>query len=118
MRILAAAVLALAALTAGAQAQTVKDFLAQVMKHWTTPIAPFHVIDNIYYVGTEGIAVFLIKTSQGLILMDTAMPESTGMIKDSIGKLGFKVADVKYILNTHAHLDHTGGFAEMKKDTG
>ena len=118
MRIFAAALLALATLTSGAQAQTVKDFLAQVMKHWTTPIKPFRVIDNIYYVGTEGIAVFIIKTSQGLILMDTAMPESTGLIKDSIAKLGFKVSDIKYILNTHAHLDHTGGFAEMKKDTG
>jgi len=118
MRVLAAAMLALATLTGGAQAQTVKDFLATVMKHWTTPIAPFHVIDNIYYVGTEGIAVYIIRTSQGLILMDTAMPESTGLIKDSIAQLGFKVADIKYILNSHAHLDHTGGFAEMKKDTG
>jgi len=118
MRVLTAAMLALATLTGGAQAQTVKDFLATVMKHWTTPIAPFHVIDNIYYVGTEGIAVYIIRTSQGLILMDTAMPESTGLIKDSIAQLGFKVADIKYILNSHAHLDHTGGFAEMKKDTG
>jgi glyoxylase-like metal-dependent hydrolase (beta-lactamase superfamily II) len=50
--------------------------------------------------------------------MDTAMPQSTGMIKDNIAKLGFKVADIKIILNTHAHLDHTGGFAEIKKETG
>lgn len=118
MRVLAAALFALATVTAGAQAQTIKDFLATVMKHWTTPIAPFHLIDNVYYVGTEGIAVFIIKTSEGLILMDTAMPESTGLIKDSIAKLGLKVGDIKYILNSHAHLDHTGGFAEMKKDTG
>jgi metallo-beta-lactamase class B len=118
MRVLAAALLALVFLSVGAQAQTVKDFLAQVMKHWTTPIEPFRVIDNIYYVGTEGIAVYVIRTSHGLILMDTAMPESTGLIKDSIAKLGFKVGDIKYILNSHAHLDHTGGFAEMKKDTG
>jgi metallo-beta-lactamase class B len=50
--------------------------------------------------------------------MDTAMPQSTGTIKDSITKLGFKVADIKMILNSHAHIDHTGGFAELKKETG
>lgn len=118
MRALAAALLALATLTTTAQAQTVKDFLALVMKKWTTPVEPFRLIGNIYYVGTEGIAVYIIQSSQGLILMDTAMPQSTGDIKASMAKLGFKVADIKLILNTHAHLDHTGGFAEMKKDSG
>jgi metallo-beta-lactamase class B len=108
----------LALATTGAQAQSIKDFLAQVMKHWTTPIEPFHLIGNISYVGTEGIAVYIIQTSQGLILMDTAMPQSSGLIKESMAKLGFKVSDIKYILNTHAHLDHTGGFAEMKKESG
>jgi metallo-beta-lactamase class B len=113
-----AALCTLALFTTAAQAQTLKDFLAIAMKKWTAPFEPFQLIDNIYYVGTEGIAVYVIKTSQGLILMDTAMPQSTGMIKDSIAKLGFKVADIKYILNTHAHIDHTGGFAEIKKETG
>jgi metallo-beta-lactamase class B len=101
-----------------AQAQTVKDFLAQTMVKWTTPFPPFQLIDNIYYVGTDGIAVYIIKTSDGLILMDTAVPQSTGMLKDNMTKLGFKEADIKYILNTHAHFDHTGGFAEIKQDTG
>jgi metallo-beta-lactamase class B len=118
MKKLAAALCALALITTGAQAQTIKDFLAAVTKKWTTPFEPFQLIGNIYYVGTDGIAVYIIKTSQGLILMDTALPESTGMIKDSVAKLGFKVADIKYILNSHAHFDHTGGFAEMKKESG
>jgi metallo-beta-lactamase class B len=118
MKKLAAALCALALITTGAQAQTIKDFLAAVTKKWTTPFEPFQLIGNIYYVGTDGIAVYIIKTSQGLILMDTLLPESTGMIKDSMAKLGFKVADIKYILNTHAHFDHTGGFAEIKKDSG
>jgi metallo-beta-lactamase class B len=118
MKKLAAALCALALITTGAQAQTIKDFLAAVTKKWTTPFEPFQLIGNIYYIGTDGIAVYIIKTSQGLILMDTALPESTGMIKDSMSKLGFKVADIKYILNTHAHFDHTGGFAEIKKDSG
>jgi metallo-beta-lactamase class B len=118
MRTLTAALCALALFATGAQAQTVKDFLAQVTKKWTTPFEPFQLIGNIYYVGTDGIAVYIIKTSQGLILMDTALPQSTDMIKDNIAKLGFKLGDIKYILNTHAHFDHTGGFAEIKKETG
>lgn len=118
MKKLAAALCALALFATGAQAQTIKDFLATVMQKWTAPFEPFQLIGTIYYVGTEGIAVYVIKTTQGLILMDTAMPQSTGMIKDNIAKLGFKVADIKIILNSHAHLDHTGGFAEIRKETG
>jgi metallo-beta-lactamase class B len=118
MRKLTAALCALVLFAPAAQAQTIKDFLAAVMQKWTTPFEPFRLIDNIYYVGTDGIAVYVIKTSQGLILMDTAMPQSTGMIKDNIAKLGLKVSDIKIILNSHAHFDHTGGFAEMKKETG
>ena len=118
MKKLTAALCALALFATGAQAQTLKDFLATVMQKWTAPFEPFQLFGNIYYVGTEGIAVYVIKTSQGLILMDTAMPQSTGTIKDSITKLGFKVADIKMILNSHAHIDHTGGFAELKKETG
>ncbi|KJC33704.1 beta-lactamase [Bradyrhizobium sp. LTSP885] len=118
MKTLTAALCALALMVSGAQAQTLKDFLAAVTKKWTTPFEPFQLIGNIYYVGTDGIAVYIIKTSQGLILMDTALPQSTGMIKDNIAKLGFKLGDIKYILNTHAHFDHTGGFAEIKQETG
>jgi metallo-beta-lactamase class B len=118
MRTFAAALCALALLGGGAQAQTVKDFLAQTMQKWMVPFPTFQLIDNIYYIGTDGIAVYIIKTSDGLILMDTAVPQATGMLKDNIAKLGFKEADIKYILNTHAHFDHTGGFAEIKKDTG
>jgi metallo-beta-lactamase class B len=118
MRMLAAAACVVALIVTGVQAQPVKDFLAAVTAKWTAPFEPFHLIDNIYYVGTDGIAVYIIKTSQGLILMDTALPESTGMIKANIAKLGFKLDDIKIILNSHAHFDHTGGLAEIKKDTG
>ena len=115
----AAALCVLALVVTGVQAQTsVKDFMAVVIKKWTAPFEPFQLIGNIYYVGTDGIAVYIIKTSQGLILMDTALPESTGMIKANIAKLGFKLGDIKIILNSHAHFDHTGGLAEIKQDTG
>src|SRR5215467_11534629 len=88
------------------------------MANWIKPTEPFKVIDNIYYVGTNGLAVYLITTPQGHILVDTGVPEVTSQIRDNIQKLGFKVTDIKYILNTQAHFDHTGGFAELKKESG
>ncbi len=118
MKKLATGLCAFVLFATAVQAQTVKDFLAAVMPKWTAPFEPFRLIGNIYYVGTDGIAVYVIKTSEGLILMDTAVPQSTGMIKANVAKLGFKVADIKYILNSHAHFDHTGGFAEIKQETG
>ena len=110
----------LAALMTGASAQpvSVTDFLKSVMANWVKPIEPFRVIDNIYYVGTNGLGVYLITTPQGQILIDTGVPEVTSQIKNNIQKLGFKVTDIKYILNTQAHFDHTGGFAEIKKESG
>src|ERR1700744_4766582 len=118
MKKLAGVLCAVALILTGVQAQTVKEFMAAVIKKWTAPLEPFDLIGNIYYVGTDGIAVYIIKTSQGLILMDSALPQSTGMIKDNIAQLGFQLADVKYILNAHAHFDHPGVFAELKKETG
>ena len=76
------------------------------------------MIGNVYYVGTDGLASYLITSPQGHILVDTVMPEATSQIKANIEKLGFKVADIKYLLNTHAHIDHTGGLAEMKQASG
>lgn len=91
---------------------------AQYPASWTAPTEPFKIADNLYYVGTEGLSSFLITTPQGHILIDGAMPSSAGPIEASIAKLGFKPADVKILLNTHAHFDHAGGLAELKKDTG
>ncbi|WP_316178371.1 subclass B3 metallo-beta-lactamase [Bradyrhizobium sp. SZCCHNRI1009] len=113
---LLAATLSLAA--GSAAAQSLPDFMKQMIAAWNKPTEPFKVIDNVYYVGTNGLASYLITTPQGHILIDTVMPESTAQIEASIGKLGFKVADIKYILNTHAHIDHTGGLAQIKQETG
>lgn len=85
---------------------------------WSAPTAPFKIADNLYYVGTAGISSFLITTSRGHILIDGAMPSSAKLIEASIAALGFKAKDVKILLNTHAHFDHTGGLAELKRDTG
>jgi metallo-beta-lactamase class B len=118
MRLRAITLLLLTTLASGASAQSLTDFLKSVMANWTKPTEPFKVIDNIYYVGTEGLAIYLISTPAGHILIDTGVPEVTAQIRDNIQKLGFKVTDVKYILNTQAHFDHTGGFSELKKESG
>ncbi len=87
-------------------------------ENWNTPTEPFRVIDNIYYVGTEGLASYLIVTPAGNILIDAALPESAPLIEASIAKLGFKTSDIKILLNSHAHFDHSGGLAQLKKDSG
>ena len=85
---------------------------------WFKPVAPFRIIDNIYYVGTEGLASYLIVSSQGAILLDATTEENVPQIERNIEKLGFKVSDVKILLNSHAHWDHSGGLAKFKADSG
>lgn len=118
MKKITVALVALMSLTAAAKAQTPKDLLAALLVKWNKPTEPFKMIDNVYYVGTDGLASYLITSPQGHILVDTVMPEATSQIKANIEKLGFKVTDIKYLLNTHAHIDHTGGLAEMKAASG
>src|SRR5262245_47653980 len=118
MKKLIIALVALLPFAGTAQAQTLKDLLAAMLVKWNATTEPFRIIDNVYYVGTDGLASYLITSPQGHILVDTVMPESTSQIKASIEKLGFKVTDIKYLLNTHAHIDHTGGLAEMKQASG
>lgn len=91
---------------------------AQSPVAWTTPTEPFKIADNLYYVGTAGIGAYLIATPQGHILIDGAMPGSAKDIEASITKLGFASAQVKILVNTHAHFDHAGGLADLKRDTG
>jgi metallo-beta-lactamase class B len=82
------------------------------------PFEPFRIIDNIYYVGTNDLACYLIKTNAGLILLDTGYEESAPIVRANIKALGFKLQDIKIMLSSHAHYDHVGGQADMKKITG
>ncbi|MDG2522795.1 subclass B3 metallo-beta-lactamase [Caulobacter segnis] len=84
---------------------------------WTKPAAPYRIVGNVWYVGTEGIASYLISGSQGHIVIDGGMPEGAPLVEANIRKLGFKLEDVKILLNTHAHIDHAGGLAQLKADT-
>lgn len=85
---------------------------------WYAPQEPFAVYGNTYYVGTGGISAVLITSPAGHILIDVGAPKSPPQIVESIRQLGFKVEDIRYILNSHAHHDHAGGIAELQKLSG
>jgi metallo-beta-lactamase class B len=84
----------------------------------TTPFPPHKVIGNIYYVGTKSLAVFLIVTPAGNILINSTFERNVPLIQQSIEKLGFKFADTKILLGSHAHGDHQEGDAMVKQMTG
>jgi metallo-beta-lactamase class B len=86
--------------------------------NWNKPTEPFHIAGNIYYVGTEGLGAYLFTGPKGHVLLDGATPQGAPIIEANIAKLGFKLSDVKILLNSHAHFDHSGGLAQLKKDTG
>jgi metallo-beta-lactamase class B len=86
--------------------------------NWTQPIAPFHIVGNIYYVGTAGLAAYLFTSPNGLILLDATLRENADQIEHNIVALGYRLGDVKILLNSHAHYDHAGGLRQLKQDTG
>lgn len=89
------------------------------LRPWTLSIEPFQVAPLVWYVaGQTWVGCYLIDTGDGLILIDTAIPESLYMLVDSIYKLGYKPTDIKKILISHAHFDHCGGAKAMKELTG
>ena len=85
---------------------------------WNGPFKPFRIIGNIHYVGASGLSSFLITKPEGHILIDTGFEMTVPLVRENMAKLGFKLTDIKIILNSHAHLDHAGGHALMKKLTG
>ncbi|MEO8549032.1 MAG: subclass B3 metallo-beta-lactamase [Kofleriaceae bacterium] len=85
---------------------------------WSAPIEPFRIVGNLYYVGAQNIASYLVATRDGLILVDTGSPEMIPVVRANIEKLGFHVQDVKILLSGHAHWDHVGGHAAMQRASG
>jgi metallo-beta-lactamase class B len=85
---------------------------------WNKPHQPFRIYGNTYYVGTHGLSSILITSEGGHILIDGALPESAPLIVADIRSLGFRVEDVKFIVNSHAHFDHAGGIAELQRLSG
>jgi metallo-beta-lactamase class B len=83
-------------------------------KTWNQPQEPFKIYGNTYYVGTHGLSSILITSSAGHLLIDGALPESVEQIRDHIRALGFRIEDVKLIVNSHVHFDHAGGIAALQ----
>src|ERR1035438_2669827 len=79
---------------------------AQANPDWTDPFPPFHIAGNLYYVGSKGLANYLVTTPQGNILINSDLEANVPMIEASIEKLGFKFQDTKILLISHAHWDH------------
>jgi len=91
---------------------------AQVSPDWTTPFPPFRIADNLYYVGSKGLANYLITTPQGHILINSDLEDNVPLIRASVEQIGFKFGDIKILLISHAHWDHDAGSATIKRLTG
>jgi metallo-beta-lactamase class B len=85
---------------------------------WNKPHKPFQIFGNTYYVGTAELSSILITSEFGHVLIDGGLPQSAPQIKANIEALGFKLSEVKAILNSHTHPDHAGGIAELQRQSG
>jgi metallo-beta-lactamase class B len=88
------------------------------MLGWSAPLPPFRVVDNIYFVGNQGMAFFLITTPMGHILLDTGFEAKVPQLRASVEALGFHFGDIKILLASHAHIDHVQGHALVRRLTG
>lgn len=95
-----------------------REWYAQFTGAYSRPVPPFRIVGNIYYVGAENIASYLITTPQGHILIDSGTSEMHDAIVSGIEALGYKPADVRFLLASHAHFDHIEGHALMRRRTG
>jgi metallo-beta-lactamase class B len=94
------------------------SLFAQANPEWTEPFPPFRIAGNLYYVGSKGLASYLITTPNGNILINSDLEANVPMISASIEKLGFHFADTKILLISHAHWDHDAGSAMILQMTG
>jgi metallo-beta-lactamase class B len=92
--------------------------VAQNDPAWTTPFPAFRIAGNLYYVGSRGLANYLITTPQGHILINSDLEANVPMIQQSVEQLGFKFTDIRILLISHAHWDHDAGSALVKRLTG
>ena len=107
------------ALTIGGAAQAASDVVkCDNCKEWNQPAKPFNVYGNSWYVGVHGLSAVLVTGPRGHVLVDGGLPQSAPLIIANIKALGFRIEDVKLIVNSHAHWDHAGGIAALQRASG
>jgi metallo-beta-lactamase class B len=107
-----ASALALPAVRAATDSSCVND------PSWIAPQEPFRIHGSTWHVGPRGLGVFLITSPTGHVLIDGGVPGSAALIAANIRRLGFRLRDIKWILNSQAHCDHAGGIAQLARETG
>jgi metallo-beta-lactamase class B len=117
MKMVAKLVLVVAAATGSAQAHDV-PVNCDNCADWNKPVKPFNVYGNTWYVGVDGLSSVLVTGPRGHILLDGGLPQSAPLIEANIKALGFRMKDVKLIVNSHAHSDHAGGIAALQRASG
>lgn len=103
---------------AGAQIPTAEARECPSCAEWNAPHAPLRLHGNTYFVGTDGLSALLITSRSGHVLIDGGLPESAPLIAANVRKLGFRMEDVRLIVNSHAHFDHAGGIAALQRMSG
>ena len=109
---------ALPALTHAADDPLTRPIVSDAAAKWNQPQTPLRIHGDTWYVGMHGLSSILIHGDAGSILLDGDLPQSAPEIEAHIRQLGFKLSDVKLILNSHAHFDHAGGIAALQRDSG
>lgn len=89
-----------------------------IQNDWTEPLPAFRIAGNLYYVGSKGLASYLVATPEGHILINSNLEAGVPLIRASVESLGFKFTDIKILLISHAHWDHDAGSALIKELTG
>jgi metallo-beta-lactamase class B len=85
---------------------------------WRQPVPPFALADHTWYIGTAGLSVVLVTTPRGAVLIDGGLPQAADLVLQRMKELGVQPGDLKLILNSHAHIDHAGPLAQVKRETG
>lgn len=116
VRFALSAVLLLTLVFFGAEAcsPTLRANTYSTMLQDNRPIPPFEIADGVYYVGSSDIAVFALKTRDGVILIDSGYESTARQVERNLRSVGIEPADIRIMLNTHAHVDHAAGLAYIK----
>lgn len=90
----------------------------QTPDSWRQPVAPFRIADNTWYIGTEGLSALLVTTADGAVLIDGGLAQAADLLLSNIAVAGIEPSQIKLIVHSHAHADHVGPLAAIKRTTG